>query len=341
MLPSQINSTQNNNAIKRLTALWALSESGLGGMMFALKIPFTGFFVGGFAIIMLGLIAFFSNNNYKQIIKSTIIVLMVKAVVSPHSPLPAYLAVAFQGISAAIFFSLFSYKTACIILGIVSMAESAIQKIITLTILFGKKLWEAIDALFVQITNEFSIAWHKDYSLWLIGIYILFFIIWGAIVGRWASKIPQYISEKKDDVLHDYENVKQQTIAVNPIRASKRKTKRIIYFTAILIFIVGVFLISGSSRNTVLFILGRSIAVLLIIYFIFTPLTKWLLQKWLHNRPSNQKKAAEEVITLLPQMRTYVGSAFTMAINELKYFKRLRKFILYIIILSLYAEQPQ
>jgi len=39
--------------------LWALSESGLGGMMFALKIPFTGFFVGGFAVVMLGLIAHF------------------------------------------------------------------------------------------------------------------------------------------------------------------------------------------------------------------------------------------------------------------------------------------
>lgn len=339
MLSSPIHSSKNNNAIQRLTALWALSESGLGGMMFALKIPFTGFFVGGFAIIMLGLIAFFSNNNQQQIIKSTIIVLMVKAAVSPHSPLPAYLAVAFQGLSAALFFSLFSHKTACIILGMVSMAESAIQKIITLTILFGKKLWEAIDALFVQITKEFSIAWHKDYSLWLIGIYIILFIIWGAIVGRWASKIPQYISEKEDAVLNDYENVKQHTISVKSISASKRKTKRIIYFTAILIFIVGVFLISGSSRNTVLFILGRSIATLLFIYFIFSPLTKWLLQKWLNQRPDVQKKEAEQIINWLPQMKTFAAISYTIAANEANYFKRLRKFIIYLIILSLYAEQ--
>jgi len=32
----------NNHAILSLTALWALLESGLGGMMHALHLPFTG-----------------------------------------------------------------------------------------------------------------------------------------------------------------------------------------------------------------------------------------------------------------------------------------------------------
>jgi hypothetical protein len=84
--------------------LWALSESGLGGMMFALKIPFTGFFVGGFAVVMLGLIAHFSYSNYKKTVEATVIVLLVKATVNPHLPPPAYLAVAFQGFSAALLF---------------------------------------------------------------------------------------------------------------------------------------------------------------------------------------------------------------------------------------------
>jgi hypothetical protein len=342
MLVLKINPLQNNNAIQRLTALWALSESGLGGMMFALKIPFTGFFVGGFAVIVLGLIAHFSNNNYRQIIQSTIIVLMVKAAVSPHSPPPAYLAVAFQGFTAALLFSIISsYKTACILLGMITMAESAIQKIIILTILFGKKLWEAIDALFVQISKEFSLDVHRDYSLWLIGIFIIFYIIWGAIVGSWAYKIPEYIFHTKEYVLDDYAQINKEGMSIKIKTKSHRTQKKIFSFIGVTIFIVSVFLLNEAGGKTVWWILARSIAVLLLIYYVLLPISKFIIQKWLSNRQGVQKKATEEIIILLPKMNRLAGIAFTMAGNEPNYFKRLRKFILYLIILSLYAEQPQ
>lgn len=339
---SSVNNFPSKNILQRLTALWALSESGLGGMMFALKIPFTGFFVGGFAVIMLGLIAHFSNNSYKQIIQSTIIVLIVKAVVSPHSPPPAYLAVAFQGFIAALIFSkISSHKTAAVLLGMISMAESAVQKIIILTILFGKKLWEAIDALFAQISKEFSVMVHKEYSLWLIGAYVILYIIWGAIIGRWSAGIPAYINKKKDAVLLSYNKLNKNELLLKTSNKRNKKTKRIIGFITILIFIITIFLLTGANSKTVLFILARSIAALLLLYYVLKPTTIWLLQKWLSSRTGAQKKVAKEIISLLPQMKGYASAAFTMAGNEKNYFVRLRKFIIYIIILSLYAEQPQ
>ena len=338
----QINSTQNNNVIQRLTALWAVSESGLGGMMFALKIPFTGFFVGGFAIIVLSLIAHFSNNNYKKLIEATVIVLLVKAAVSPHSPPPAYVAVAFQGFTAALLFSMISsHKTACILLGIISMVESALQKIIILTILFGKKLWQAIDALFAQISKEFSFGLHKDYSLWLIGIYVFLFIIWGAIVGEWASKIPRYMFKIQQGILVNYAQINKEGMSVKIKTNSHRGFKKVFLFLGVSLFIVSVFIMSGAGIKTVWWIFIRSIAVLILMYYILLPSAKWLLQKWLSNRQSAQKKAAEEIIILLPQIKRLAGVALLMVRNEKNYFKRLRKFILYLIILSLYAEQPQ
>lgn len=342
MLSSTHTFTKQHSVLQRLTALWALSESGLGGMMFALKIPFTGFFVGGFAVIILGLIAHFSNNSYKQIIQSTIIVLIVKAAVSPHSPPPAYLAVAFQGFIAACLFSIISsHKTATVLLGMISMAESAIQKIIILTILFGKKLWEAIDALFAQISKEFSVTVHKDYSLWLICAYVILYIIWGAVVGKWSAGIPTYINQKKDAVLLGYNTINKNELFLKTSNRRNKKMKRIFGLITILIFIVTIFLMTGADSKTVLFILARSIAALLLLYYVLKPTTLWLLQKWLNHRSGAQKKAAEEIISLLPQMKGYTGAAFTMAGNEKNYFERLRKFIIYIIILSLYAEQPQ
>ena len=89
---------QHSLAIQRLTALWAFAESGLGGVLHAFQIPFTGLVIGGFAVIIITLIAKFSDHHYQQILKSFLIVLIVKAMVSPHTPVPAYLAISFQAI---------------------------------------------------------------------------------------------------------------------------------------------------------------------------------------------------------------------------------------------------
>lgn len=63
--------------IARLTALWALAESGLGGYMHAMKIPFTGIVLGGTAIVVISLIAWFSTTPFKSIIRATLLVLLV------------------------------------------------------------------------------------------------------------------------------------------------------------------------------------------------------------------------------------------------------------------------
>ena len=97
---------QKQNALQRLTALWAFTESGLGGIMHALQIPFTGLLVGGMAVIMICLIAEFSEHTYKEVLKSVIIVLIVKAMAAPLTPVTAYIAVSFQAILGFVLFSL-------------------------------------------------------------------------------------------------------------------------------------------------------------------------------------------------------------------------------------------
>src|SRR5438045_6606034 len=92
---------QRSAAVQRLTALWAFSESGLGGIMHALQIPFTGLVVGGMSVIMISFIAQISDHQYREILKSAMIVLIIKAMVSPYTPFPAYIAVSFQALSGA------------------------------------------------------------------------------------------------------------------------------------------------------------------------------------------------------------------------------------------------
>jgi hypothetical protein len=114
-------------AVERLTALWALNEAGLGGIMHAFRTPFTGIFVGGLAIVMITLIAHFSERKWSAVTRALVIVLIVKAAASPHSPLPAYLAVSFQGLMGALIFSaLPNLRLGALLLGVLGLLEAAV-----------------------------------------------------------------------------------------------------------------------------------------------------------------------------------------------------------------------
>ena len=178
-----LSKAQRLNAVQRLTALWAFTESGLGGIMHALQIPFTGLLVGGMAVIMISLIADISGNNYKQVLKSALIVLIVKAMVSPYTPFPAYIAVAFQ---AALGYGLFSLLKvnflSIVLLSTIAMLESAIQKSLILTLFFGESLWKAMDSMMAFLANQFgSNMSHGSY--WIVGIYLLIYLAGGFFIA--------------------------------------------------------------------------------------------------------------------------------------------------------------
>ena len=164
---------QRKNAIQRLTALWAFTESGLGGIMHALQIPFTGLLVGGMAVIMISIIAKIAEHNFKQLLKSAIIVLIIKAMISPHTPFTAYVAVSFQALLGFALFSLLSVNFISIfLLSTIAMLESAIQKILILTLFFGESLWKAMDGMIAWLSNQFgSIVSNGSY--WIIGINLM------------------------------------------------------------------------------------------------------------------------------------------------------------------------
>lgn len=119
----------NRLAIYRLTALWAFIEVGIGGILHAAKIPITGFVVGAMAVTILTLIARLSDENKRAtILQAVIVVVLIKATVTPHSGIGAYLAVLFQGAMSMLFFPLLNFKLAAILVATLSMAESASQK---------------------------------------------------------------------------------------------------------------------------------------------------------------------------------------------------------------------
>ena len=324
-----VTETPNSKSINRLTALWALSESGLGGIMHALKIPFTGFIVGGFAVIIISLLAHFSNNNFKIILQSTLLVLLVKAGVSPQSPLAAYIAVVFQGIVGALFFSMISnYKIATILFGFIALIESAVQQLLLTTLLFGKSIWVAADLFVQDVLKDFHLSPDFSFSYWVILFYLIAYSFWGIYLGVYASKLPLKLQTKSVTVEERYRALK---INPSPILSSeKKKRKGLIIVFSMLLFVVSIFLAEGYISKAIYVVL-RTIALLCFVFFILKPVFLLLLK----NVNDKKKIQIETIITQFPELGNLVNPAMQLAAEKKKGLPKYMEFVFVLIVLSL------
>ncbi len=303
--------------------------------MFALNIPLTGIFVGGFAVVAITLIAWFSKGSYKQVLQSTLLVLIVKAAVSPHAPLPAYLAVSFQGFMGAVLFYLISnYRLAAILLGLLAMAESALQKIIVLTLLFGRSLWDAVDALFKSIAKDFSLQ--NGFSWYVIVFYVILHAVWGILVGSWAAGLPAKIEKDREHILTEFASRNVQEMQVSPVH--KSKWNKWVLFVLLLLFIVLMTVFDGQNVSSkIVYLLARTAMVILLLFFVLQPLFKWLIKKWLVKAKNKQHVEAMQLMNALPGLRAYVKPAWQMAAGR-SGLKRLQQFVLNMLVLSIYGR---
>jgi hypothetical protein len=192
MKVADLGGADRQRAVERLTALWALNEAGLGGMIHALRVPFTGIVVGSTAVVLIALIAFFAERRARAILKATTIVLLIKAAASPHTPLPAYAAVAFQGLAGAALFALLpSLRFGALVLGLLALWQGAVQKLLVMTILYGRSLWDSVDAVGRWILEKMGGGpGELSPTGWFLVFYLGYYTVAGLITGWLAGAIP-------------------------------------------------------------------------------------------------------------------------------------------------------
>ena len=333
-MPNQDNQT---SILTKLTALWALSESGLGGFMHALKIPFTGFFLGGFAIVIISLIAHHTQHKSKSILKATLLVILVKALVSPHSPPMAYIAVAFQGLSGMAMFKLIpNTRLASALFGLIALMESAIQKFLVMTLIFGQSLWEALDLFVKAILKDFSFITNFSFSFWLIALYTGVYSIWGLVVGIWAGGLPKQLYYKSDEVLFQLQNLNYTQHDILAYKKNKRKGKLIGAFF-LLVFIVSVFAMQGLGGKA-FYAIVRSLAALLLMFYVLNPALKWAIQKWANKQQHQHKQTLAQLVDLMPNLKNNLTPALKIAQMQHKGLKVYSAFVVNIIVLSIYRN---
>ena len=344
-----MNAHANRLAVARLTAIWALAESAMGGILHALKVPLMGLVMAGTAVILISLIARFAERP-RDILRATLLVLVIKAVGAPHTNIQGYTAVAFQGLLA---FSVYSIRppgrlsTTTFALG--ALVETALQRIIVLSLLFGEPLWSAIDSWGLWIRERYFPALvDADFSLamTLTGVYLGIYVIGGLAVGWIAAGLPRRIAAEQarlDPVtLNSWSSYETATIDParprDPAAQRKRKQRAILVWLLVAAILSATVYVGGtqlSAGSSAVLYLVRTLAILAVWYFLVGPWLSRLIHRWLTQRGSQRAAEIDAILDALPRLKTLALAQYKELRKEYGGLQLYRRWIARVLALSL------
>ncbi len=303
----------------RLITLWVICEAFAGGIMHAAKLPFSGLIISSLAVTCIILIAYYVPSG-TAILKATLIVAVFKLILSPQSPPTAYIAVFFQGLMGQLLLRKHRcFNVAAIVLAILALVESAIQRILVLVIVYGNDLWKALNIFIQKLTKEKD---PTNYSFIITASYILLHAIAGIFVGIYAARLAKRSAEWKN---HSPEFIIDKKDLIPEIinkKSNKRKKIKIVFVITWFILLVcfiqsyfdpaNAFLPQGMLIN----ILTRSVLILLSWFLILSPLLMLLIRKLLKSQQQQYRSEINEVMLLLPQTRSIFKQSFKLSENK-------------------------
>jgi hypothetical protein len=294
-----------------ITAMWAFSEAFLGGILHGMQVPFTGLVLSSFAAICMCALA---KQDYTpgKILHATLLVMIVKLTLSPHTPFTAYFAVLLQGLfSEMLFFIKVNYRVACYLTSIFALMQSAFQKLIVLTVLFGMEGWKALDEFLNSVMQTLG-ADNVAYTKFIVSGYLLLHFITGLITGRFAISLPELLPLHADSLT-------AAEIKEPLIREKSKKSKSIIFWIFFILFIALIYKIYAENSfltaltSKPLMLIIRSVIILLFWYFFLSPVLMQLLKKWLIGKKSAFSQETERILLLLPEMKKMVQYAWLLS----------------------------
>jgi hypothetical protein len=311
---------------QKYTAIWAFSESVFGGILHALKIPFTGLFLGGFAIIILSSIANFVDKK-SELIKVTLIVIAIKFMMSPNTPLTAYLAVMLQGLFAFIFFSIIKNRILAIsLLSFFTALWSVSQKIIVTTVIFGMNFWYSIDSFSVYVLKSFGIDVDKEFSMSiiLIAIYLLIHLLGAVFFARLAIKLPIFLQRNEEKYNHiklrysEFNN----DLTLNNSNSQKMKKRRWYKKTSrivLVLFLLSIALITyvnpELAKIKLVDVISMIVRAIIIIYLWFNVISPFAVKVFMKSISKKYDMTQlEEITSLFPELKKII--AFSWKINS-------------------------
>lgn len=343
MKPTEPNGLDRARAVERLTALWALNEAGLGGFIHALRVPFTGVVVGSTAVVLIALIAFFAERPVKAILKATVVVLLVKAAASPHTPLPAYVAVAFQGLAGALLCGwLPSLRVGALLLGLLALWQGAVQKLVVMSLLYGRSLWDSVDAVGRWILEKMGGGpGQLSPTGWFLVVYLGYYTAAGLITGWLAGAIPGEIGRALERPRSAPRPAAGAAPELPRLPARKRWWQRTPFragaVLALLLLTTTWLAPGGAGWSQGVRVVARVLVVLALWLGVLRPLGRALFRRFRRREQAAYGADVARALEQLPGLRQSAAQAWRDS-GDAAGFRRWKRFLVELILLALAGD---
>jgi hypothetical protein len=337
----------NKLIVDRIIAMWGFTEAAFGGILHALKIPFTGLFIGSIAVILITLISHYSKDKF-AILKATIIVLLVKGLLSPHTPVTAYFAVFLQGFIGYLIFSFVRFEApAALLLGFISLLFSAFQKFLITTLFFGMTFWKSIDLFTDYVFSQikiFNVHQTVSTSFVLVSLYTLVHVIAGLSAGAKAIQFPKKINSpqmqalKKQFHLADIETITMNRDGKKKVWWKKPSRIALMVFLILLLLLTYFFPLTGKSQAyDIAVMILRAIVLFAAWYLLLSAPVRIFLMKLMEKNKFKYAGEIERITGTFPVFRRVISHCWKNS-ADCKGIKRMRKFISDSIVLLLICD---
>lgn len=276
-----------------------------------MQVPFTGLVLSSFAAICMCALAR-QDFTPGKILHATLLVMIVKLTLSPHTPFTAYFAVLLQGLFSELLFSLrVNYRIACYLTSVFALMQSAFQKLIVLTVLFGMEGWKALDEFLNSVMQTMG-AENVAFTKYIVGGYLLLHFITGLLTGRFAVRLPELLPLHTD-------KYKAAEIKEPLIKGKRKKGISILFWIFFVLFVTLIYKIYSEDnflaalRSKPLILIVRSVIILFFWYFFLSPVLMQLLKKWLSGKKNAFSQEIERILLLLPEMKIMVQYAWLLS----------------------------
>ena len=305
--------SESFSQVQNSTALWAFSEAGFGGVLHITRLPFKGIFIAGAATLFISLIAQFYKIK-GEIIKSTLLVIVIKFLVSPHTPITAAVAVFAQGLFGELFFISKKFKKILIpAFAMFIQFITAIQKIIILTVLFGENFWITLDDFSNSLLNKFMVVERIEFSLIIVIAYVAIHVLSGLLLGIFILKLLRRLEE--NETLADDKPVDNK-FELLPFDNTKRKKHWfqkpsgfliLFFFLALLSFSFFVPEWANNKLTGIIVMTVRAVIIVLFWYFLISPLLRKFISKLVLNQKVKHFVEIDRILNFFPQMQQIVS----------------------------------
>lgn len=304
----------------RTTALWAFSEAFLGGMLHAFKVPFSGLFLSLIASICITMLAAHQTRR-GQILQATLSVMAVKFMLSPHTPVLAYFAVWLQGLVGTLLFWRGGYRLgAAFVLPLFAVTYSAFQHLVSLTLVWGKSFWVALDIFLNKVTATF-VRDPQQYSLYLVGLYLLLHLIGGALGGWLNVRLLKRLrlGQLPESLRMAYAETPYAD--ANKIEQGSKRRKRTVRWWMVVLAALLLASYLPVFENTVLRsrvweTLLRGVLLLSVWFWVVMPLLSQWVARRLDGYQHEHAAHLQRIVAMLPSMRRLVQAAWRAAQRE-------------------------